>query len=292
MRARPKLLLLATLAGLAAALIAGHTMYWEARQATLHALHAQQDQQKAQQWARERAVREALLGELKTVTLKNCRLKRYGGTHDGGYLLCENLLSGVRAAYSYGIGDEDEWGCQVSRRLGLSVHQYDCFTPTRPSCKGGRFVFHDECVAARQETRDSRRFDTFAAQIAANGDAAKRLLMKIDVDGAEWESLLAAPDDLLDRIEQMPMELHVYRTFQPGFVELIRRLKTKFHLVSLHFNNHACTRDTDPLPSRAFQVLWVNKRIGVLDPRGPSPAPTSPLDAPDAPERPDCQLAN
>ena len=45
------------------------------------------------------------------------------------------------------------------------------------------------------------------------------------------------------------------------------------------------------MPGRAYQVLWVNKRVGVLDPDAPVPAPPSPLNAPDNPELPDCQLA-
>jgi hypothetical protein len=130
-----------------------------------------------------RSVREALLDELRTVTLKNCTLKRYGSAYDGGYLMCENLIDGVQAAYSYGIDTEDNWGCDVSRQFNVVVHQYDCFTPHRPTCEGGKFVFHDECVGASAERVDGQPFDTFASQIARNGDAGKSLLVKIDIEG-------------------------------------------------------------------------------------------------------------
>lgn len=233
----------------------------------------------------EQAVRQALYDELRPVSLENCTLRRYGGEHDGGYLLCENLIAGVQAAYSYGIDTEDNWGCDVSRQFGVTVHQYDCFTPHRPLCEGGRFVFHDECVGGTRETIESRPFDTIAAQIAGNGDSGKRLLVKIDVEGAEWDALSATPDDVLDRIDQMAMELH--GTNESRFVDLIRRLKTKFYLVNLHFNNFACRADTAPLPAFAFQVLWVNKRLGVLD-SDASPS-VSPLNAPDDPNASDCQ---
>lgn len=239
--------------------------------------------------ARARAVREALLEELTTVTLKNCTLKRYGSANDGGYLMCENLIDGVQAAYSYGISTEDNWGCDVSRQFNVAVHQYDCFTPHRPVCEGGRFVFHDECVGARAETRDGQPFDTIAAQIARNDDAGKNLLVKIDIEGAEWDSLMATPDAVLDGISQMPMELH--GTDEPKFLDVVRRMKRQFHLVNLHFNNHACAAGAAPMRGWAYQVLWVNKRIGALDPNGPSPAPMSPLNAPDGPGLPDCQLA-
>ena len=237
---------------------------------------------------RERAVREALYDELRTVSLENCTLRRYGSEHDGGYLLCENLVPGIQVAYSYGIGSEDNWGCDVSRQFGVTVHQYDCFTPHRPRCEGGRFVFHNQCVGGMRETIESRPFDTIAAQIASNRDVGKRLLVKIDVEGAEWDALFTTPDDVLDRIDQMAMELH--GTNESRFVELIRRLKTRFYLVNLHFNNWGCTAETAPLPAVAFQVLWVNKRLGVVDSDVSPSVAMSPLNAPDNPNGPDCQL--
>jgi hypothetical protein len=238
---------------------------------------------------RARQVREALLEELRTVTLKNCNLKRYGGAHDGGYLMCENLTGGVQAALSYGIDTEDNWGCDVSRQLAVPVHEYDCFTPYRPTCDGGRFVFHDECVGPKAGTIEGHRFDTIASQIARHGDSNGAWLVKIDIEGAEWDSLTATPDAVMERIVQMPMELH--GTDEAKFLEVVRRLKRHFYLVNLHFNNFACTSNIQPFPAWAFQVLWVNKRVGVLDPDGPSPAPMSPLNAPDQSHAPDCQLA-
>jgi hypothetical protein len=87
----------------------------------------------------------------------------------------------------------------------------------------------------------------------------------------------------------MPMELHGVNEWR--FVEVVRRLKQKFYLVNLHFNNWACTPESEPLPAFAFQVLWVNKRLGVLDESAPTPAPMSALNAPDNPLRRDCQFA-
>jgi hypothetical protein len=172
----------------------------------------------------------------------------------------------VQAAFSYGIDTEDNWGCDVSRQLAVPIHQYDCFTPHRPTCDGGRFVFHDECVGAKAETVAGHRFDTIASQIARHGDSNGAWLVKIDIEGAEWDSLMATSDVVLDRIVQMPMELH--GTDQRKFLEVVRRLRRQFYLVNLHFNNFSCSPEAAPLPGLAYQVLWVNKRIGELDPNG------------------------
>lgn len=202
--------------------------------------------------------------------------------------MCENLIEALDAAYSYGVGPNDDWACEVSRRYHMPVHQYDCFDPARPTCNGGTFVFHDECVGDRASKRGSHFFDTLENQIKKNGDAGRRLIIKMDIEGAEWDSLLAAPDDLLASIPQITMEMHGFDN--PKIVEVLRKLKRNFYLVNLHFNNWSCTPKAAPLPAWAYQTHWVNKRIGVLDPAARVPAPMSSLNAPDSPTWPDCQL--
>jgi hypothetical protein len=236
----------------------------------------------------ERQRRVALLAELQPVALQNCTLRRFGSAYDGGYLLCDNLSEGIGSAYSYGIGDNDDFGCDVSKRYGVTVHQYDCFHGGRPACEGGTFRFNNQCIGPRPHRDEAERvFDTLQGHIARNSDNGKRLILKIDVEGAEWESLVATPDSVLDQIDQIAMELH--GAGEAHYVRLIRRLKERFYLVNVHFNNYSCTEASEPLPAWAYQVLLVSKRVGVVDPSVPPPAPASPLNAPDGPERPDCQ---
>lgn len=243
--------------------------------------------------AANRAIRQALWDELQPVTLENCTLRRFGGPNDGGYLICENLIQAAQSAYSYGIAGEDNWGCDLSRRTGVAIHQYDCFDLKQPVCDGGRVVFHPECIGTAAATIDNRPFDTLENQIARNGDAGKRLIVKIDVEGAEWDSLLATPDSVLERIEQMPMEMHALGELglnEARFVETVRKLKRTFHLVHRHFNNFVCDSASEPMLGRAFQLLWVNKRIGILDAKAPPPVLPHPEDRKDDPDAPDCQV--
>lgn len=237
--------------------------------------------------ARVAKQRQALLDELHPVALQNCTLARYGSKNDGGYLMCENLVQNLGAAYSYGVGPNDEWGCDVSTRYKVPVHQYDCFDPARPTCNTGKFVFHNECLADRAERSWGRDFDSLTNQIARNGDTGKRLIVKIDIEGAEWDSLLATSDDVLNTFDQLPMELH--GVDYDKIIKVLQKLKKNFYLVNLHFNNFACSPEFAPMPGRAYQVLFVNKRIGVLDPSNGTPPP-SPLNAPDNPFGADCPL--
>jgi hypothetical protein len=232
-------------------------------------------------------LRQSLFAQLQPVALTNCELKRFGEANDGGYALCANLLGSVQAGYSYGISGYDGWGCQVSRELKIRVHQYDCFDLHEPVCPGGATTFHAECVAGKRSTDESGRvFETLEKQIAKAGDAGHHLVVKMDVEGAEWETFLQAPDTVFEQIDQLVVEFHGAN--RQRFVDAIGKLKRFFYIANLHFNNYSCTTGMEPFPSWAYEVLLVSKRLGVPDRSGKRPD-MSAVNAPNNPKVPDCQ---
>lgn len=232
------------------------------------------------------SLRRRLFAELQPVTLANCQFQRFGEPNDGGYLLCANLLSAVRSGYSYGISGYDQWGCDVSRTLSVPVHQYDCFNLTRPVCTTGNTVFHEECIGGEPATIDGRLFDTLEYQFARNGDAARRLVVKMDVEGAEWDSLAKVPEAVLRQIDQLTIELHGID--EDRFLVVLRRLKQSFYLANVHFNNFACASEIGPFPATVYEVLFVSKRVAVRSWFGRAGAPPG-LTTPNNPQTRDCQ---
>lgn len=239
---------------------------------------------------KEMPIRQQLFSELRTVTLENCNLKRFGDAHDGGYLLCENLIQDVTSAYSYGIEGRDKWGCDVSNKYNLIVHQYDCFDTKRPVCEGGNCVFHEECVGDKYFISENRTFDSLKNQIVKNNDEKKKLIVKMDVEGAEWDTFLATPDGVLNNIDQLIVEFH--GSDQKKYIEVIRKLKNIFYLIHVHFNNYGCDDKIQPFPAKAYEVLFVNKRIGKLNNNGTAPGRFELLDSPNSPKIRDCQLVD
>lgn len=237
--------------------------------------------------SRRQRARELLFEEVQPVALENCTLERFGEANDGGYLVCGNLLSEVKAGYSYGIAGYDGWGCEVSRRLLFAVHQYDCFDTRLPNCPTGEQIFHPECIAGAPKKEDGRIFATLQQQIAANRDQAKRLVVKMDIEGAEWESLESTPLSVLDRIDQLAIEFHGID--DERYLRVVRTLKGLFYVAHLHYNNHRCQPNFSPFPADTFEVLFVNKRLGRLD-ASRRPTLPHPLDSPSSPNAPDCQL--
>ena len=235
---------------------------------------------------RDRQIREALHSALTPVEITNCQLQRFGSTNDGGYLMCANLLKPSQSAYSYGIDGTDDWGCGVAGPLQIPLHQYECFNTTAPTCREVAPRFHAECVGPAAATIDGRPFDTIANHIVKNGDTGKRLVMKMDVEGSEWASLLAAPDHVLEAIDQLAIEFH--RIEDRAYLDTINRLKQFFYVAHYHHNNYECLSGFDPFAGPVFEVLMVNKRIAVANP-WVTAWQSSPLDAPNDPQRADCQ---
>jgi hypothetical protein len=186
--------------------------------------------------------------------------------------MCGNLLDEVQSGYSYGIGGYDQWGCDIATTLDMTVHQYDCFNTTQPWCFFGDTEFHAECVGDSTATEDGRVFDTVQNQLTRNGDASKRIVLKIDVEGAEWDTFLSISDDILSRIDQMAVEFHwiedeQFRWVQdPRYLKVVQRLKQFFEVAHLHFNNASCIGDLAPFPTSAYEALFVSKRLAIMDP--------------------------
>jgi len=110
--------------------------------------------------------------------------------------------------------------------------------------------------------------------------------MKMDVEGAEWDSFLAAPDETFEHISQLVVEFH--HVDDEKYVRTIRRLKEHFVVAHVHYNNFSCRADAAPFPAWAFEVLLVNKRVAQTDGTAGAMSPTA-LDAPNDPAARDCQ---
>jgi len=155
-------------------------------------------------------------------------------------------------------------------------------------------VFHEECVSDTRKTVEGRVFDTIASQFAKNGDSSKRIVLKIDVEGAEWDSLSAAPDEVLQQIDQMAVEFHWQQREKTAwlgeekYLHVVQRLKQVFEIAHIHFNNASCVEGLTPFPTWAYEVLFVSKRLALVDPSRQAGG-LHPLDAPNNPSLADCQ---
>ena len=157
----------------------------------------------------EKEMRKKIYNEIKPINILNCGFKRFGGENDGGYLLCENYLKSLEVAYSYGISGEDRWGCEIAKSFQIPVYEYDCFDKSIPICEVSPFLkFNEECLAGKLAEIENRKYGTLEKHISENKDNGKKLVLKLDIEGDEWEALRNTSKQNIEQILQMVVEFH------------------------------------------------------------------------------------
>lgn len=173
--------------------------------------------------------------------------RRVGEQNDGGYVMCEDdlKLGTIQAAYSYGISGYDGWGNQISREFQIPVFEYDCTNPKRPkACSSCDLRFNSECIAEETATA-KERFGTLSQHMKRNGHdhvSAGALLLKIDIEGAEWPILAEEPTKNLKKFREIVIEFHNLKEISahPLYLRAVRNIMNAGFVVDHIHGNNCC----------------------------------------------------
>ena len=239
---------------------------------------------------------------LRPVIISNCKLERLGRVHDGGYISCHLDIDYPEAAFSYGIGGRDSWGCNVANKYRIPVYQYDPFDLRRPPCNRRHKVYpsliHFKPIGIAGETYtdpNGLKFETFTDSLK-EVKVKNKVLVKMDIEGNEWLSLKKLLDDgSYQHISQLLLEIHQLFTYDINRANLIKsvlkQLYEKFYIVHLHSNNYSCDARMPGIPASVIEVTYVNRNLSRLKVK-PNKIPEFPnkLDSPNDSNRADCPI--
>jgi hypothetical protein len=166
------------------------------------------------------------------------RLVRKGRPHDGGYIMVDHKLQNA-VAYSLGVNDDVSWDLDMAA-LGCQIYQYDHTIDGLP-VDHPNFHWFKKGIAARP-TADGV-LDRLEHLIARNGHTDRDdLILKMDIEGFEWEVFEAINERTLHQFSQIVLEVH---TLVLGGVELqakitkvLEKLYQTHQPVHVHANNH------------------------------------------------------
>merc|ERR1719272_2825765 len=100
---------------------------------------------------------------------------------------------------------------EVAHRYNIPLYEYDCTNFDEPAvCQGCHVHFHGECIAANNDA-PKYMYKTLTEQFkdAGNANAKDRsLLLKIDVEAAEWEVFAQEPVENLRKFREIVVEYH------------------------------------------------------------------------------------
>lgn len=237
--------------------------------------------------ARQRAVIETL-ALLAPSDLPGERKIRIGGPGDGGYVLVDRLRP-AQTVMSFGIGPSVTFDLDLAER-GHAVLLFDHTIPALPA-HHPRFTWFPEGVAGVADR--ARSLATLADHMARLPPGGEAPLLKMDVEGAEWEVLAETPLALLTRFEQIVIELHgLERLGEPMFRGLAHKvlaaLSSAFTLCHVHANNFGAIRMVADFPvPETLEVTYLRRDLARTAPSRtfyPTPLDTGNcLDWPDLP---------
>lgn len=168
------------------------------------------------------------------------RKTRVGRFYDGGYVMLDKF-DGIDAAYSLGINDDVSWDLDIAAR-GIPIFQYDHTIEGLPAQHP---LFTWRKVGIDSDPDPGRLMETIPGILRSNGhEACDNLLLKCDIEGAEWRVLAGLPLRVLRQFKQIVIEVHSLQDlWAMGFANVVlravRNLSQTHRVIHVHGNNFA-----------------------------------------------------
>lgn len=216
----------------------------------------------------------------------NVPLLRIGAEEDGGYLIPDDL-AGISACYSPGVDQIASFETALLQH-GIPSHLADLSVDGPPPGTAAA-SFIKKFIGANN-TEDYISLQKWIADTEGSHSEGD-LLLQMDIEGGEYESILSTPDSVLSRFRIIAIEFHNIETWGQGhFLSLVEatfgKLLNLFHVVHNHPNNAMGIVDLNGfLAPRLFEITLLRKDR-VKETHGFAKLPHA-LDRPNLLDRPD-----
>jgi hypothetical protein len=166
----------------------------------------------------------------------NISWKRFGSPKDGGYLL-EDEISKSDICISLGIGDDYSFDLDIAKYCN-QVLMFD-HTITQPQPLSSNMSFKKIGIG----TVELENFTTIE-KIISKLPVGSDLILKIDIEGAEWGILESLTFDTLRRFKQIAAEFHNLHSIHDSshferIVNSLSKISQTHFLANFHINNWA-----------------------------------------------------
>jgi FkbM family methyltransferase len=167
-------------------------------------------------------------------------LIRIGGDADGAYLV-PNDLQEIEACFSPGVSNVIEFEKELADRY--SIPSYLCDASVDPSqlCLDTTYHRFSRLWLGGYDGENTQTLDSWVAG-TIHGDSTN-LLLQMDIEGAEFSSIMAASDSTLKRFRILIIEFHWLWRIQSSrflntrFLPTLEKLAKHFDCVHAHPNN-------------------------------------------------------
>lgn len=214
-------------------------------------------------------------------------LKRFGRKGDGGYVLLD-AIDPDSVCVSLGIADEMSFDVALSPFLN-HIYMFD-YSITSPPFTLGNGTFYSLRVVPKI-TSDKHEIDI--RTICERIKSIHPIILKVDIEGSEWESFKDISQDILLRCEQIVFEFHNLQILSESlnyksYLNFLDRLTQTHIVINAHINNWDSFEIIHGVPvPNVLEVTYVRKD---LVEKHSGKISTERLNYPNNPSRPDFLL--
>jgi hypothetical protein len=176
---------------------------------------------------------------LSPMDVKGEKYIRVGKDYDGGYIMLDDFQKKkTDAAYSLGIGQDVSWDEAIANR-GIDVFMFDHTIDRLPKYHS-KFHYFKTGVTGHKKGANLK---TLGELIIENGHTmCKNLIMKIDVEGCEWDIFQEAESSVIGQFSQIIVEFHeltftAYNQNYLPIVNVLKKINQTHQSIHVHANN-------------------------------------------------------
>jgi len=169
-------------------------------------------------------------------------LVRLGGDTDGAYLVPDDL-TGITACFSPGVNNFKNFEDELTSKLGIRCHMCDFSSDVaklRTPLIAGMQTFKKKWLDV-DSSEESISLEQWVEELEPN--KKEDLLLQMDIEGAEYRTLIGCPESVLQRFRIVILEIHRLGVvsskieFAKELDPLLRKLDKQFVCVHAHPNN-------------------------------------------------------
>lgn len=199
---------------------------------------------------------------LKTeIPVGNKSLARLGKMYDGGYVLWDDFVEDMKV-YSFGISNDVSFEKELADR-GMYINMYDHTITGLPEMHD-KFCWNRIGISHIDEPENNKL--SMETILDNNGDSKNhRLILKMDVEGAEWNFIENTSSEILNQFLQITFELHRLTDINNArqIICCLNKLNLTHQAVWLHANNFGhIEKAREGLEMPAYiEITYLNKSI-------------------------------
>jgi len=233
--------------------------------------------------------------DLFTVYNYNSKI-RFGNNLDGGYVIGE-LCADYDCYISAGLADNDDFSIDFIDKYKIDIKNcfgFDGTIKNMPSNLTNKMTFVQKNIGFNNNNNTSNLTDII--------ETHNNIFLKMDIEGGEWEWLLAMDENKLIKFSQIVIELHGltsqswhYQMTMNNFncssndkILGLKKLEKTFYLIHAHGNN-ADNVASNGMPN-VIELTYINKKFFNEKPELNFKSLPSSLDLPNEKRCPDVNL--